>query len=57
MHKSNRMKEVYENVEVFFTIVEKSRKKKQLRDHLISLTMKLAMSPMVPKTAVSSSAM
>ena len=40
MHKSNRMKEVGENVEVFLTLVEKSRKKKQLRDHLISLTMK-----------------
>ena len=40
MHKSNRMKEVCENVEVFLTIVEKSRKEKQIRDHLVSLTMK-----------------
>ena len=40
MDKRNRMKEVSENVEVFLTLVEKSRKKKQLRKHLINLTMK-----------------
>ena len=40
MHQINKFEAVSENVEAFLTIVEESRKKKQLRDHLISLTMK-----------------
>jgi hypothetical protein len=39
MYNSNRIEAIKENVEIFLTLVEKSREKKNIRDHLISLKM------------------
>jgi len=39
MHNIHKSIEINENIAIFLTLVEKSREKKQIRDHLINLTM------------------